>query len=162
MSQNQDSCPHPYPLQTLEALGVSNTGNIYGVYDMNGGVWEYMIGQIVQDGTELGTFYSNSSSGTWNEVPELKYYDSYSYDTSYDSYGRGHLGDAKKETLNIFGKGGKDGWYADRSAFPITIYIWFLRGGGAHDGSDAGTFAFDRGTGSPSSQYGFRSVLVIE
>ena len=160
--QNSTSCPHPYPSLTLEATGASSTGNIYGVYDMSGGVWEYMMGQIVQEGTELGTFYSNSPSGSWDFIPESKYYDSYEYASDNLTHERGHLGDATRETLKTFGKGEYDGWYSDRSAFPYTTFIWFHRGGNAVDEAFAGTFSFYRNAGSAHTYGGFRVVLAIE
>ena len=159
---NLTSCPHAYPLLTLEATGASTTGNIYGVYDMSGGVWEYIMGQIVQEGSELGKFYSSPSSGTWDVIPELKYYDSYEYDNNNLTHGRGHLGDATKETLKIFGTSEAGGWYSDYSRFPDAAYVWYLRGGATHGSNGAGSFAFDRATGYPYNDVGFRVVLLIE
>lgn len=41
----------------------STTGNIYGVYDMAGGAWEYIMGNF---NSTAGIFNSNSYSGTNN------------------------------------------------------------------------------------------------
>ena len=161
-SQNQSSCPHPYPNLSLEALGASTTGNIYGIYDMSGGIYEYVMGNMVTDDSQLGTFYANSNSGTWDSIPELKYYDSYSYDTDFLTHGRGHLGDATKETLKTFGTLDAGGWYSDYSYFPDTTNVWFLRGGAAHTGANAGAFSFINGTGAPGHFHGFRVVLALE
>ncbi len=163
-SQNESGCPHSYPEQTLEATGASTTGNIYGIYDMSGGVWEYVMGQIVQSvGTPLGIFHANSSSGTWDTIPQQKYYDSYTYDTNVLSHGRGQLGDATKEALKDFEKGEYDGWYGDRSAIPSTEdYPWFIRGGSANQSYNSGAFSFIRETGYTYSNCGFRLVLILE
>ena len=160
--RNTISCSHQYPEQTLEATGASTTGNIYGVYDMSGGVWEYVMGQLVQEGTELGTFYSTPSSGSWDTMPELKYYDSYEYDTDVLTHGRGYLGDATRETLKTFGASETGGWYTDFSSFPSSENVWFLRGGYASEGLRSGIFAYYRNSGYPSYYGGFRVVLAIE
>ena len=145
----------------MEATGASTTGNIYGIYDMSG-VSQYMMGNIVQEGTELGAFNANSQSGIWDEVPELKYYDSYENDTSTLSHGRGLLGDATRETLKTFGTSVLDGWYSDSSVFPIVSSYWFVRGGFSTYGARAGAFAFDRNGGSPNGGFNFRVVLTLE
>ena len=49
----------------------STTGNIYGVYDMSGGAWEYVMGNMVNNS---GTFYSSSAG--FSVSPASKYYDS--------------------------------------------------------------------------------------
>ena len=160
---NTTSCPHSYPAQTPAALGASTTGNIYGIYDMSGGVWEYVMGQIVQSvGTPLGIFHANSGSGTWDTIPQQKYYDSYTYDTNELSHGRGQLGDATRETLLEFGTNENGGWYGDQSRFPYSTYVWFLRGGYASNGSQAGAFAFARNEGAANAYYGFRVLLALE
>ncbi len=160
--QNHSNCAHPYPLLTLEATGASTTGNIYGVYDMSGGVREYVMGQLVQEGTELGKFYENSQSGSWDTIPGLKYYDSYKYDTSELSHGNGHLGDATRETLKTFGTSKNDGWHGDYSSFPNNNNNWFLRGGDSYNQSDAGLFAFINDVGDPFYYRGFRMTLAFE
>lgn len=57
--------------------GASTTGNIYGIYDMNGGGWEYVMGNMATIDGDFNT----ASAGTWTtEVyPDAKYYDFYSY-----------------------------------------------------------------------------------
>ena len=100
----------------------STTGNYYGIYDMSGGAWEYVMG--VMQGTENGTTSPSSGrSKTYNsnfkgpyscpkcdgnqatdkenttgrEWPSSKYYDLYDYKTNNQEYQRGILGDATKE-----------------------------------------------------------------
>lgn len=153
-------CAYKYPEQTLEALGASTTGNIHGIYDMAGGVNEYVMGNIVFDETTpLGTFNANESSGTWDYIPDHKYYDSYQFSTSVIDHSRGHLGDATRETLAIL-ESQVGAWYDSRSQFPNSTYYWFLRGGG--DQSLGGPFSFFRAVGREYRSYGFRTSLVIE
>ncbi len=105
----------------------STTKNYYGIYDMNGGAYEYVMGIMQGTSTNSSTptsgrnstynsgfkgFYSNCiENGAINEEncndnienttgeswPSSKYYDLYDYSTSDQDYQRGKLGDATKE-----------------------------------------------------------------
>ena len=119
----------------------STTGNIYGVYDMSGGAWEYVMGNVKNSSN---AFYSSNAGFT--TAPDAKYYDSYKYDTSYTSHARGKLGDVTKETLTTFGSN-TGGWYSDYANFPYSIYPWFIRGGYYGHGTSAGVFSFSYGYG---------------
>ena len=134
----------------------STTKNIYGIYDMSGGAYEYIMGNMVNSS---GSFYS-SSSGFVN-APEDKYYDKYAYETSRTTHGRGKLGDATKETLKIFGNA-LGGWYGDDSAFPEynNHNSWMPRGGGFSDGSGVGIFGFRMNAGQPYDTCSSRVVIV--
>ena len=122
---------------TANGQAASTTGNIYGVYDMSGGTREYVMGNMVN---ESGEFYP-SSAGTFS--PAEKYYDIYTYNTSNATHGRGKLGDATKETLKTFGTAGGRGWYSDYTYFPSSTSSWFVRGGYAINGANAGVFNFN-------------------
>ena len=134
----------------------STTGNIYGVYDMSGGAWEYVMGNMKNSSN---AFYSSYDGFT--TAPEAKYYDSYKYDTSYTSHARGKLGDATKETLTTFGNT-SGGWYSDYAYFPYSSNSWFLRGGNYCDGTNAGVFYFYYYNGSVSSGHSARAVLSAQ
>ena len=107
-------------------LGIlaSTTGNVYGIYDMSGGAYEYIMGNMVDTN---GNFY-NSNAGFNENYPNSKYYDSYTYNTSYITHERGKLGDATKEILKSFGTA-TGGWYGNNSYFPSNSRSWFIRGG---------------------------------
>jgi hypothetical protein len=139
-------------------LGVnaSTTGNLYGIYDMSGGAWEYVMGNMVD---ASGNYYPSSSGLS---KPDTKYFDSYSYSASnYTDHARGHLGDATKETLKTFGSE-SGGWYSDTAHLPSDSTSWFSRGGGYSDGADAGAFFFGRGTGVDGANVSFHSVLTAQ
>src|SRR5574344_35958 len=141
-----------------KALGVnaSTTGNQYGAYDMFGGTWEYVMGNMSDSS---GNFYSSSAGLT---QPDTKYYDSYAYSaSSYTDHARGKLGDATKETLKTFGSEG-GGWYGDFAALPYATSSWFARGGTCAGGAGAGLFDFGRGRGDAYSGGSFRSVLSAQ
>ena len=135
----------------------STTGNIYGVYDMSGGAWEYVMGNM---NNSSNAFYSSNAGFT--TAPDAKYYDSYKYDTSYTSHARGKLGDATKETLTTFGSG-TGGWYSDYANFPHSSNPWFRRGGSYDNGTHAGVFNFNNGCyGGDNNYSSARAVLSAQ
>ena len=135
----------------------STTGNIYGVYDMSGGAWEYVMGNTKNSNNE---FYSSSAGFT--TAPDAKYYDSYKHDPSSNTtHARGKLGDATKETLATFGSY-TGGWYSDYASFPGSNFSWFLRGGDYGTGSDAGVFHFYGYFGDADDYLTTRAVLSAQ
>ena len=145
---------------TGRGVGASTTGNIYGVYDMSGGLWDRTMGNMTAEG---GGFYA-AGSGTWSTglYPSLKYYDRYTYGATYNdtaAYKRGKLGDATKEILKRSGSD-NNGWYSDYSWFPYSGAPWFHRGGHAGYGTNAGVFHFVRDWGVAYSHFGSRVSLV--
>ena len=131
----------------------STTGNIYGVYDMSGGAWEYAMGNVKDSSN---AFYSSNAGFT--TAPNTKYYDSYKYDSSNTTHARGKLGDATKETLATFGSGA-GGWYSDYAFFPGSSFSWFLRGGYYGFGTVAGVFYFNDSDGGGYLNYSARAVM---
>ena len=142
----------------------STTGNITGVYDMSGGSYEYVMGNISKVTTGYTFYPSNSSfSSSWYTTDTAKYLTTYAYDssnyTTQKAYNRGRLGDATAETLLSASTTG--GWYSDYAYFPYSIGAWFVRGGHYYDGSSAGVFRFGRNGGDNySSGYSSRAALV--
>ena len=135
----------------------STTGNIYGVYDMSGGAWERVMGNMKNSSN---AFYSSNAGFT--TAPDAKYYDSYKYDSSSNkTHERGKLGDATKETLTTFGSN-TGGWYSDYAYFPSSSYSWFLRGGFYSNGTHAGVFNFNKGVGGGGSDSSARAVLSAQ
>ena len=135
----------------------STTGNIYGVYDMSGGAWEYVMGNVKNSSN---AFYSSNAGFT--TAPDAKYYDSYKYDSSSNTtHARGKLGDATKETLATFGSN-TGGWYSDYAYFLSSSYSWFLRGGFYSNGTHAGVFNFNKGVGGGASDSSARAVLSAQ
>ena len=135
----------------------STTGNIYGVYDMSGGAWEYVMGNM---NNSSNAFYSSNAG--FATALDAKYYDSYKYDSSSNkTHARGKLGDATKETLATFGSN-TGGWYSDYAYFPSSSYSWFLRGGFYSNGTHAGVFNFNKGVGGGASDSSARAVLSAQ
>ena len=157
------------------ALGqsASTTENVYGVYDMSGGSYEYMMGNMVYSNGQQMSGYSTSSNlnsaftgilydggtsftGTY-AFPSKRYYDKYSYGTSPTEYTRGKLGDATKEMAPT---GTSGNWYEDYASFVYALNLWVLRGGYYGNGANAGAFFFNNHYGSAYSNYSARAVLL--
>ncbi len=134
-------------------INQSTTGNIYGIYDMSGGTFEYVIGNIVNSS---GNFYSSNAG--FSSAPSSKYYDKYTYSTSATTHSRGKLGDATKEILKTFGNT-SGGWHSDYAEFTNSNFSWFVRGGQYDKGVNAGVFYFDDSDGGAYSS-STRAVLV--
>ncbi len=132
----------------------STTGNIYGIYDMSGGAYEFVMSNMV---TSSGSYYPSSSG--MSSAPDSKYYDKYTYGSSRTTHGRGKLGDATKETLTTFGNS-SGGWYNDYAYFLYSSYSWFYRGGYYSNSSYAGIFNFYRVNGGSSSSISTRAVIT--
>ena len=132
----------------------STTGNIYGIYDMSGGAWEYVMGNMVNSSS---SFYSSSAG--FSTIPNSKYYDSYTYSTSYITHGRGKLGDATKEILNNFGSP-TGGWHGDYSYMTFNISSWIHRSLEHANGSAAGFLSFSSTDGNAVYSHSTRAILV--
>ena len=131
----------------------STTNNIYGVYDMSGGAYEYTMSNIVNtDGT---TMRPMSSGFTTTPYPDNKYYDKYSYSTSYASRKRSKLGDGIKEVYNS-----SKGWYSDSSYPAVASRPWFNRGAGCNDGANAGVFSSYAAFGDSISNVSSHPVIT--
>ena len=158
---------------TTLGQSASTTGNVYGVYDMSGGSWEYMMGNMVySNGQQMsgyktsnnfnsaftGILYDGGTSFTGTYAfPSKRYYDKYSYGTSDTEYTRGKLGDSTKEMAPT---GTYGNWYGDYANFVLTSNPWFVRGGYYYNGAGAGAFYFDSGNGLANTNYSARAVLL--
>ena len=154
---------------TTLGQSASTTGNVYGVYDMSGGAKEYMMGnmvysngQVMSGGSEsynsafTGISYGGTSfTGTY-AFPSKRYYDKYSYGTSYEEYTRGKLGDATKEMAPT---GSSGNWYGDYAIFVDSADSWFVRGGFSGSGTDAGAFALTISRGHAHTDSSTRAVI---
>ena len=133
----------------------STTGNVYGIYDMAGGAWEYVAG-IYTGGSS-----NDNRSKLWDSN-NSKYVDKYTNTTDSQStyYGNTNkYGDAVYETSSS-GFSHTGSWDSSYSAFPGSSSPVFLRGGHAYLGSNAGVFAFSFVTGAANTYDSFRPVVL--
>ena len=122
--------------------GASTTGNIYGIYDMSGGAWEYVManfGYSITGNEGIKEEYLNKYE---------KYFDIYLEDI-FDS--DKYIGHSTHEIYN---------WYGDYAYGPNSDYPWLLRGGRNYFSSNAGIFYALISDGSGYSNYSTRVVLT--
>ena len=147
-----------YRYYTENGQNASTTGNIYGIYDMSGGSWEYTANYLgdVTGNTDVSNFlkleskYQTSykgTGGTLNIVDRTK-----NYEANKEKYG-----DAIWETSN--GCNGQRSWNENYSYFPYSASPFFLRGGYYNHDSGAGLFCFNDCDGCGFGHYSFRVVL---
>ena len=182
---NDDTCNVAYPNSDL----ASTTGNITGIYDMSGGVWEYVMA-VMEDknGNPMSGANSNANSGfngsfgiedsqltNGYDWPVQQYYDIYIYDDIlYNAhYYNRILGDATGEmgpfTTKIYSESASEvnrqrylgSWYDDYSSYvPETRVPWIARGSRCVTGLDSGAFAFIGDTGNNYPYTSFRIILT--
>ena len=137
----------------------STTGTIYGIYDMSGGAWEYVMGVLADTNGNPRSGYGSSYS--WNSgftgmlgngttytgiaFPDSKYYNLYT--------GTSYTGHALTETKN---------WYSDIANFVDAWDPWFVRGGRYSKGADAGVFYFGNDFGNAKVDRSSRFVITNE
>lgn len=141
-----------------KGAGASTTGTVYGIYDMNGGANDYVMGNQVNTS---GTF--NSSYAGFTTSPLAKYYDKYSYNFNFSnqaSVSRGRLGDATKEVSKAF-SGSNSSWEGSYRSFPYSSKPWFIRGGEASSSGHYGISVSDGSDGYPDNYGSSRPVLVV-
>ena len=164
----------------------STTNNIYGIYDMSGGAYEYVMGNLTgyDDQSETskssymttqvkppyvdlykespyGNFTSGVSSGAANNPVDwgagtYEYYWNNDICT-WETCG-GHALHETKQYQSVSSI--SQSWGSDYSNFVFSSYRWFLRGGSASTGSSAGLFYSHNVSGSSNSDIGFRSALL--
>ncbi len=124
----------------------STTGNVYGIYDMSGGAYEYVMGVY---GTNGSPATGESGFTEFPEFPESKYYNLYTTTSANNS----NIGDALYET---------SGWNNDLAFFVESYLPFFMRGGNYRNASDAGVFFFGSSSGFSVSDDGFRVCLAVQ
>ena len=136
-----------------KGTGASTTGNIYGVYDMSGGAWEFVMGSYgLQYPTIEGSGFAPSNvftSGTIN----TKYYDLYKTNIATTACNNGGVcyGHALSET---------SGWYNDTADMIKSNEPWFIRGGMNSMSTNAGIFFFGTDDSDGSSSFGISTRFV--
>ncbi|MEG1009802.1 MAG: hypothetical protein RSF67_08355, partial [Clostridia bacterium] len=166
-------CTNNYNAENA-GTGASTTGNIYGAYDMSGGAYEYVMGnmKVSGNGAQMtgysessnqnsgftGTLYDGNNINYGRSYPAAKYYDTYNYSTSSNDHSSRYIkGDATYETSQ--GDGQNRSWYADYANFVDSNYPWFIRGGVYVNTTSAGVFTFSYDGGYAGTYYSFRLVL---
>ena len=136
----------------------STTRNIYGIYDMSGGSWEYMASYLKNGTTSYVTSFSAKSSDEQTQYEGTGETSSTADKTTNYNANKHMYGDAVWETSN--GANGQNSWNGDYSNFPYLTYPFFLRGGTFSHAGVAGPFYFSCSTGGYIGNSGFRAVAL--
>ncbi len=164
----------------MEGQKASNTLNMYGIYDINGGTTEKVAGYIANGNHSL-KYYGESvayDSGTL-KTESTKYATVYPYDNIQDnedmiskwteeirdsvgkanySHNKYIFGDAIREISTDATR--KTSWNEDYSYFIGGDTSFFSRSGYYRDVNGAGLFFFHRGNGSNAYHASFRTAIV--
>ena len=154
-----------YSYNSSNGVNGSTTGNIYGIYDMAGGAWEYVTAYVDNDSTQVKT-YGTGLVGKYANI-----YIASSQDDKVSTEDTGGTMSKANYNENLDKKGdvmietstsgvGSTSWGGDYSYFPFGGCPFVLRGGVFNDSSAAGVFAFYRTGGGGYDGSGFRVVLV--
>ena len=131
----------------IDNINQSTTGNIYGIYDISGGAFEYTAAGLTANITSV--------FGSIIEFAE-KYVNRYNGSASTQSenynYNINKYGDAIYE-ISCDGNSGLGAWNSDDNSFVTLIYPFFLRGGYFTSKDEAGVFAFNWMNGDAYMKY---------
>ena len=131
----------------------STTGNITGIFDMNGGLGDRVMTMGI---TSINVNYAESGFTT-STFPKEKYVDMYKTSGVW-AYSFRILGDATGE-MGPFSNEYRNSWYEDYAHFVTDSYPCFSRGSGVYAADGAGIFHFDSSTCS-ASNHAFRVVVA--
>lgn len=143
-------------------IAQSNTGNITGIYDLNGGAWE-VAGAYIQGSSTLGV---KDGFGAGSVPSDTKYIDIFtSNNLNAETYSvvtkvngetsmNGILSETMSDLTSI------TTWNSDTCIIPKNAHPWFMMGGNWRKPGPAGIFASSAIDGDIYSNVGFRVALV--
>ena len=157
-----------YAYNTSEGQTASTTMNVTGVYDMNGGAAEWVMGVLLDSDGKPRSGYNISINSGFNgkledgtektdglALPESKYYDSFTI-----------IGENTKVDLTTGCNGEKcygtvefSGWHGDSSGSMGPADPWLRRGGLYYLGANAGLWRFEGSGGGANGFVSFRAVI---
>lgn len=157
---------------TNQGKMASTTGNIMGVYDMNGGVWEYVMGVLLDPNGQPRSGYDSSFNSGFNgmlqdgsmytgglDFPEAKYYDTFTSSSAGNYSAITHVNGLENDYRGVFRElmttyTNEANWYGDYAYFLMGGSPWFQLGGDFYSDANAGLFASMSFYGS-ATNYGF-------
>ncbi|MNP39033.1 hypothetical protein D3C76_1325870 [compost metagenome] len=157
-SVNASSTNTTYPYDNIiYGINASSTGNIYGIYDMSGGAYEYTA-SYVNNGHSYLTTYGASLVSAASQYKDIYISNG---DTRVGNYeaNSAKTGDAVYETSTSYS--GSTSWYNDYSYMPYSGNPFFIRGNANGGAIDSGMFYFSGATGDAYGGQGFRPVLAV-
>lgn len=142
----------------------STTGNIYGVYDMAGGLWE-RVAAYINNGNENLLLNGKAILDDGDPSSSNKYKTVYAYnkadDTNEANYNlnKAVKGDAMFETSSGIGR---ESWFGDESSFMFDNAMFLHRGGTTINEPFVGIFTFSNTPGQAGNSLGFRCAIVVK
>ena len=157
-----------YAWNTTQGQLSSTTGNIYGIYDLSGGVYENTASYVYNNIVEIlinGLKEEGDSSSLLvsTDMKSKQIYTVGTSDNSANNYtaNSGIYGDAIYET-SISANGSNGGWCNDITTYPSSVGFTFIRGGYFDAADKAGIFSVTASqTATTTLGYGTRAVLCI-
>lgn len=157
-ADEDDVCTNTY--DTEQGYKGSTTGNIYGIYDMSGGLWEYTATYINDNTDDLLTSDSALLAVVEADVKYKEVFDVSGSDreVNYDN-AEGLTSGLAIHEISTAGTSSYS-WYDDYSYFLESGDPTVRRGGTFNSGSSAGIFGFSQNDGEHSIYTGWRSSIV--
>ncbi len=137
-------------------IQASTTGNIYGIYDMNGCSLEYVAGYVNNGNSNL-TSFGNSVYTAGSQYKDV-YISSGDTESGNYTANSNKKGDAFYETSSSTGS--NYAWYSSLIQTPYSNMPFFMRGGSYSNSSSGGIFSVYYYTGNTPNTFGFRPVVV--
>ena len=131
-----------------EGVSASTTGNVYGVYDMSGGAYEYVLGSSSNKGEIVPASSGYTSSEKIDNIVLYKNTE----DTKDIKISK--LGDGIREVNS-----NSTSWYKSSSYVVNSKWPWLIRGGEKGDGEKAGIFNSSFSNGNKADNYSTRIVI---
>ncbi len=154
-------CQYTYE-KSPSGTGASTTGTIYGIYDMVGGAWEYVMGNYAPNGSKhsgMSISYNSGYTGLLQDGTtfigkswlEDKYYDFYSSSNPLTACnGTSCISQALNETA---------GWYEDYAYMIGLQSPWIIRSGYYGHNNTSGIFYYYYYEGNETLSGSFRLIL---
>jgi len=151
-----------YAWYTKEGKLGSTTGNLYGIYDMNGGSSEYTAGYIDKINQETAQIHAkslvqNTISTKYCTIYKASTENAASLNLNYEA-NQAIYGDAIAETSTQ--GNGYTSWFGETSIYIRENAGFFLRSGDYSRGKYSGLFDFENHSGHSFGSYSFRCVLI--
>ena len=127
---------------TSKGMLASSTGNIYGIYDLSGGGWEYVASYLRTSNVSNSDSFINNTSTAYSTA--------YIGESVKNDY---KYGDATYETYNR---------YKNENIFVSINSPFFVRGGRFADATKTGIFYFHRQNGAGYTYGTLRVCLILQ
>ena len=141
-TESDYGCQYQYNVD-INGTGASTTGTIYGIYDMSGGAWEYM----------MSNYNDILGQSGFTAMPDFRYYDKYTSDNASTACnGSACLSHGLSEIVR---------WYNDAATMIRYNDPWIIRGGSRDANTDAGIFFYGFVNSIPGIYSGYGSFRLV-